>query len=121
MRIHNTNRLPSIQSRVLNAIRVGSGENLKGAAVSTLEVTGADGLAMLVETQSENPRGNIPEVKRILNRASYIIGKEGSAMWLFDKRGSQIIDLFFNPESHAILRTCMHYMYHVCARIMFEI
>ena len=43
---------------------------------------------MILETQSENPRGNIPDVKKILNRASFVIGKEGSAAWLFDRRGA---------------------------------
>ena len=61
------------------------------------------GVALIVETQSENPRGNIPDVKKILNRAAYVIGKEGSAAWLFDRRGTPHVWWVIDVTSTGVL------------------
>ena len=75
------------KARIINAIRIGLGEGSSGKASFVMEITGADGLGMLLETGGDNPRRSLPEIKRILTKGSLVLSKEGSATWLFDKRG----------------------------------
>ena len=42
---------------------------------------------MIVEIQTDNPKRCLPDIKKIMGRAQILAGKEGSAAWLFDKRG----------------------------------
>ena len=89
--IEKARKMSVPKARIINAIRIGLGEGSSGKATFIMEITGADGLGMLLETGGDNPRRSLPEIKRILTKGSLILSKEGSATWLFDKRGRYVL------------------------------
>jgi YebC/PmpR family DNA-binding regulatory protein len=75
------------------AIKKGSGE-AGGAALSeiTFEGYGPHGIAVMVETLTDNRNRTVQEVRSLFARHGGSLGANGSVSWLFDNRGVIVVE-----------------------------
>jgi YebC/PmpR family DNA-binding regulatory protein len=75
------------------AIKKGTGE-LEGVAYEeiTYEAYGPAGVALLIESMTDNPNRTVADIRRWLTRNGGNLGTTGSVAWLFDRRGQITID-----------------------------
>ena len=75
------------------AIKRGTGE-LEGAAYDeiTYEGYGPNGVAVLVETMTDNRNRTVAEVRHIFSKNGGNMGEAGSVAWMFDKKGYFVVD-----------------------------
>lgn len=78
---------------IKRAIQRGTGE-LPGMIVEeiTYEGYGPGGVAMLVETMTDNKNRTISEMRRIFSRGGGNMGESGCVAWMFAKKGCLSID-----------------------------
>ena len=76
-----------------NAIKRGTGE-IAGAAIEdiTYEGYGPGGVAMLIECQTDNRTRTVAEIRHIFSKHGGNLGETGSVGWMFQKKGTIIID-----------------------------
>ncbi|MBE9514911.1 MAG: YebC/PmpR family DNA-binding transcriptional regulator [Chloroflexi bacterium] len=80
------NNMPS--DNIERAIKRGSGES--GGAVLTeveFEGYGPGGIAVLIETLTDNRNRTVQDVRRLLTRHGGNLGESGCVSWLFENRG----------------------------------
>src|SRR5439155_23249625 len=70
------------------AIKRGTGQ-LEGVAYDeiTYEGYGIGGVAVLVETMTDNRNRTVPELRHIFSKNGGNLGEAGSVAWMFDKKG----------------------------------
>src|SRR5439155_14432783 len=75
------------------AVKRGSGE-LEGAAYDeiTYEGYGIGGVAVLVETMTDNRNRTVAELRHIFSKNGGNLGEAGSVAWMFDKKGYIVVD-----------------------------
>jgi YebC/PmpR family DNA-binding regulatory protein len=75
------------------AIKRGTGE-LDGVAYEeiTYEGYGPGGIAMLIETVTDNKKRTVAELRHLFAKHGGSLGESGCVAWLFDKRGYFAID-----------------------------
>ncbi|MBK8465642.1 MAG: YebC/PmpR family DNA-binding transcriptional regulator [Chloracidobacterium sp.] len=75
------------------AIKRGSGE-LEGANYDeiTYEGYGIGGVAVLVETMTDNRNRTVAEIRHIFSKNGGNMGEAGSVAWMFDKKGYFVVD-----------------------------
>ncbi len=75
------------------AIKRGSGE-LEGANYDeiTYEGYGIGGVAVLVETMTDNRNRTVAEIRHIFSKNGGNLGEAGSVAWMFDKKGYYVVD-----------------------------
>src|SRR5574340_588364 len=76
------------------AIKKGTGE-LEGAAnyeEVTYEGYGPGGAAVLVEVMTDNKNRTVAEIRHIFSKHGGNLGENGCVSWMFEKRGSIVID-----------------------------
>jgi YebC/PmpR family DNA-binding regulatory protein len=80
------NNMPS--DNIERAIKRGSGE-AEGAALAevTFEGYGPSGIAVLVETLTDNRNRTVQDVRRLFTRHGGNLGESGCVSWLFESRG----------------------------------
>src|SRR5262247_3299445 len=75
------------------AIRRGTGEE---AGVNYEEVTyegyGPGGVALLIETVTDNRNRTVAEIRHIFSKNGGNLGESGSGGWMFDKKGYLVVD-----------------------------
>src|SRR5215471_5556828 len=76
-----------------NAIKRGTGE-IAGAAIEdiTYEGYGPGGVAVFVECQTDNRTRTVAEVRHIFAKNGGNLGETGSVGWMFQKKGSIVVD-----------------------------
>jgi YebC/PmpR family DNA-binding regulatory protein len=76
------------------AIKRGTGE-LEGAKLDSFifEAYGPERIAIIIEGITDNKNRTISEIKQILNQNNGKLAEEGSVKWLFEKKGSIIVNL----------------------------
>lgn len=76
-----------------NAIKRGTGE-IAGATIEdvTYEGYGPGGVAIFVETQTDNRTRTVAELRHIFGKNGGNLGESGSVAWMFQKKGTVIID-----------------------------
>ncbi len=76
-----------------NAIKRGTGE-IAGAAIEdvTYEGYGPGGVAVYIETQTDNRTRTVAEIRHIFSKNGGNLGENGSVAWMFEKKGSIVID-----------------------------
>ena len=80
------NNMPS--DNIERAIKRGSGEAGAGAlAEVTFEGYGPSGIAVLVQTLTDNRNRTVQDVRRLFSRHGGNLGENGSVSWLFENRG----------------------------------
>ncbi len=75
------------------AIKRGTGE-LEGASYDeiTYEGYGIGGVAVLVETMTDNRNRTVAEIRHIFSKNGGNMGEAGSVAWMFDKKGYFVVD-----------------------------
>lgn len=75
------------------AIKRGTGE-LEGVNYEeiTYEGYGIGGVAMLVETMTDNRNRTVAELRHLFSKNGGNLGESGSVAWMFDKKGLIIVD-----------------------------
>lgn len=75
------------------AIKRGTGE-LEGVSYEeiTYEGYGIGGVAMLVETMTDNRNRTVAELRHLFSKNGGNLGESGSVAWMFDKKGLIIVD-----------------------------
>ncbi|HSE38805.1 MAG TPA: YebC/PmpR family DNA-binding transcriptional regulator [Blastocatellia bacterium] len=78
---------------MMNAIKRGTGE-IAGAAIEdiTYEGYGPGGVAVFVECQTDNRTRTVAEIRHIFAKHGGNLGESGSVAWMFQKKGTIIID-----------------------------
>jgi YebC/PmpR family DNA-binding regulatory protein len=85
------NNMPSenIERAIKRASGGGEGANLAEVA---FEGYGSNGVAVLIETLTDNRNRTVQEIRSILSRHGGSLGETGCVSWLFDTRGVITID-----------------------------
>jgi YebC/PmpR family DNA-binding regulatory protein len=75
------------------AIKRGTGE-LEGVSYEeiTYEGYGVGGVAMLVETMTDNRNRTVAELRHLFSKNGGNLGESGSVAWMFDKKGLIVVD-----------------------------
>src|SRR5690606_804556 len=75
------------------AIKRGTGE-LEGVSYDeiTYEGYGPNGVAVLIETMTDNRNRTVAELRHIFSKNGGNLGESGSVAWMFDKKGYIVVD-----------------------------
>lgn len=75
------------------AVKRGSGE-LEGVNYEeiTYEGYGPGGVAILIETMTDNRNRTVAELRHLLSKNGGNLGEAGSVAWMFDKKGYIVVD-----------------------------
>ncbi|HEY8563707.1 MAG TPA: YebC/PmpR family DNA-binding transcriptional regulator [Pyrinomonadaceae bacterium] len=78
---------------ITRAIKRGTGE-LEGVAYEeiTYEGYGVGGVAVMVETMTDNRNRTVAELRHLFSKNGGNLGESGSVAWMFDKKGLIIVD-----------------------------
>jgi YebC/PmpR family DNA-binding regulatory protein len=78
---------------MVNAVKRGTGE-IAGAAIEDInyEGYGPGGVAIFVETQTDNRVRTVAEIRHLFSKHGGNMGESGSVAWMLHKKGSIIID-----------------------------
>ncbi|MFN8000136.1 MAG: YebC/PmpR family DNA-binding transcriptional regulator [Acidobacteriota bacterium] len=81
------------------AVKRGTGE-LEGAAYEeiTYEGYGPGGVAVLVNTTTDNRNRTVSEIRHLFSKNGGNLGESGSVAWMFNKKGQIIIDAAVKGE-----------------------
>ncbi|MHB8769415.1 MAG: YebC/PmpR family DNA-binding transcriptional regulator [Syntrophales bacterium] len=76
------------------AIKKGTGELDGGAAYEevTYEGYGPAGVAVIVEVMTDNKNRTVAEIRHIFSKHGGNLGENGCVAWMFDKKGSIVLD-----------------------------
>jgi YebC/PmpR family DNA-binding regulatory protein len=70
----------------------GTGENAVIYEEITYEGYGPGGVAVLVEVMTDNRNRTVAEIRHIFSKSGGNLGESGCVAWMFDKKGSIMID-----------------------------
>ena len=81
------------------AIKRGTGD-LEGVNYEeiTYEGYGIGGVAVLIETMTDNRNRTVAEIRHIFTKNGGNLGEAGSVAWMFDKKGYIVVDKEAKPE-----------------------
>ncbi len=81
------------------AVKRGTGE-LEGVNYEeiTYEGYGIGGVAVLVETMTDNRNRTVAELRHLFSKNGGNLGESGSVAWMFDKKGLIVVDKAAKPE-----------------------
>ncbi|MER3632214.1 MAG: YebC/PmpR family DNA-binding transcriptional regulator [Blastocatellia bacterium] len=81
------------------AIKRGTGE-IGGVAYEeiTYEGYGPGGVAVLIETMTDNRNRTVAELRHIFSKNGGNLGESGSVGWMFEKKGYIVVDKAAKPE-----------------------
>ncbi|MBM4314655.1 MAG: YebC/PmpR family DNA-binding transcriptional regulator [Deltaproteobacteria bacterium] len=76
------------------AIKKGTGELAGGASYEevTYEGYGPAGVAVIVEVMTDNKNRTVAEIRHIFSKHGGNLGENGCVAWMFDKKGSIVLD-----------------------------
>ncbi len=82
------------KDNIERAIKKGTGELEGGAAYEevTYEGYGPAGVAVIVEVMTDNKNRTVAEIRHIFSKHGGNLGENGCVSWMFDKKGSIILD-----------------------------
>ncbi|HUP01399.1 MAG TPA: YebC/PmpR family DNA-binding transcriptional regulator [Gemmatimonadota bacterium] len=89
---------------IQKAIQRGTGE-LPGVTYTsvTYEAYGPGGVALFIECLTDNEKRTVAAVRHILTRHGGNLGKDGSVAWMFDPKGSILVDAREYDEETVLL------------------
>jgi YebC/PmpR family DNA-binding regulatory protein len=71
---------------------IGSGEGATSYEEIVYEGYGPGGVAVLVEVMTDNKNRTVAEIRHILSKHGGNLGENGCVAWMFDKKGTIVID-----------------------------
>lgn len=82
------------KENIERAIKKGTGELAGGAAYEevTYEGYGPAGVAVIVEAMTDNKNRTVAEIRHIFSKHGGNLGENGCVAWMFEKKGSIILD-----------------------------
>jgi YebC/PmpR family DNA-binding regulatory protein len=85
------------------AIKRGTGE-MEGVNYDeiTYEGYGPGGVAMLVESMTDNRNRTVAEIRHMFSKNGGNLGEAGSVAWMFDKKGYIVVDKSAKPEDELL-------------------
>ena len=88
---------------ITRAIKKGTGE-LEGATLEevTYEGYGPGGVAVYVETVTDNKNRTLPEIRHIFSKHGGNIAASNSVAWMFEKKGYLVVDSAALPEDRLL-------------------
>jgi YebC/PmpR family DNA-binding regulatory protein len=91
------------------AIKRGTGEDNAGAHYEELTYEGyaAGGVALLIETLTDNRNRTGQEVRHAFTRHSGNLGEQGSTAWMFARKGLIEVDKAAAPDEDALLELAL--------------
>ena len=80
-------------------IKRGTGE-LEGVSYDeiTYEAYGPGGVAVLIETMTDNRNRTVAEIRHLLSKNNGNLGESGSVSWMFDRKGYFVVSKDEKPE-----------------------
>lgn len=95
------------QENIERAIKRGTGE-LEGVAYEEVAYEGyaPGGVALYIETTTDNQKRTVAEVRHILDKHGGNLGTSGSVAWQFDRKGQIYVDASRYPEE-AVLEAAL--------------
>ncbi len=86
-----SNNMP--KANIEKAIKKGTGE-LEGVNYEevTFEGYGPGGVAIILETMTDNNKRTVAEVRHLFNKYGGNLGTNGSVAWMFDKKGKILVE-----------------------------
>jgi len=96
------------RENIERAIKNGTGE-LKGNDIqeATYEGYGPGGVALIVDTMTDNPTRTVADVRHKFSRAGGNLGTPGSVAFMFDKKGQIEIDAQQHADEDATLEAAL--------------
>lgn len=91
------------KDNILRAIRKGTGEG-GGSSLEELilEGYGPGGVALMVESLTDNKNRTIADVRYLMTKYGGNIGEPGCVAWMFDKKGVIVFDQEGTPEDELL-------------------
>ncbi len=85
------------------AIKRGTGE-IEGEHYEeiTYEGFGIGGVAMLIETMTDNRNRTVAELRHLLTKHGGSLGEAGSVSWMFEKKGLIVVERSAKPEDELL-------------------
>ena len=98
--IDNAKSVNMPNENIDRAVKKGTGE-LEGVSYEevTYEAYGPGGVAILIETLTDNPTRTVADIRKWLSRNGGNLGTTGSVAWMFDRRGQIIVDASRHDEA----------------------
>jgi len=92
-----SNNMP--QDNIIRAIKKGTGE-LEGLNYEEMsyEGYGPNGIAIYIETITDNKNRTVSEIRHILNKNNGNLAEPGSVSWMFERKGEIVISEFKGDE-----------------------
>src|SRR3954471_24871943 len=92
------------KENIERAVKRGTGD-LDGVTYDEIlyEGRGPGGVAVLAEVTTDNRNRTAGEIKKIFERANGGVGKPGSAVYLFDRKGFFAIDASRHPDEDQLM------------------
>jgi YebC/PmpR family DNA-binding regulatory protein len=85
------------KDKIDSAIRKGTGEEAGGDLFEIMyEGYGPNGIALLVETATDNRNRTVAEIRHIFTKGGGSMGESGCVAWMFDRKGV----IAFNKEKY---------------------
>jgi len=75
------------KENIERAILKGKGDGGKNSEQITYEMYGPGGVALLIETYTDNRNRTVAELKHLVSKLGYQLAEPGSASWAFEKEG----------------------------------
>src|SRR5215211_5010870 len=87
------------KDNIERAVKKGTGE-LEGVNYDeiTYEGYGPNGVAIMVETMTDNRNRTVAELRHLFSKNGGNLGEAGSVAWMFDKKGYIVVDKAANSE-----------------------
>lgn len=77
------------KDKIEAAIRKGTGEDAGGDIVESFyEGYGPGGIAIMVETATDNKNRTVAEIRHLFSKHGGAMGENGSVAWMFERKGS---------------------------------
>ncbi len=92
------------KDNIERAIKKGTGELQDGAAIEsfTYEGYGPGGVAILIETATDNKNRTVSELRSMFKNGGGALGEEGSVAWMFEPYGQILFDAKQHSEDQVM-------------------
>jgi YebC/PmpR family DNA-binding regulatory protein len=96
------------KDNIERAIKKGTGE-LEGVEYQdvTYEGYGPGGVALMIQTLTDNPTRTVADVRHKLSRAGGNLGAANSVAWMFERKGQLLIETAGAPDEDAMLEAAL--------------